>query len=81
MAIRLSGASDRGAAHPSLQALPPNATPGKKWRFRRDLVIYISNRSGVSQRLLADVFDLPRSRISAIIKGFETRYGRASTED
>ncbi len=61
--------SDRGAI-PGPQPLPPNASPGKRWRFRRDLVIYIAHRNGVSQRLLADVFDLPRSWIAAIIKGF-----------
>jgi hypothetical protein len=32
-------------------------------------VIYLAHRrNGLSQRFLADVFDLPRSRIAAIIK-------------
>ncbi len=52
--------------------LPAGASPGRRWRFRRDLVIYLAHRrNGLSQRLLADVFDLPRSRIGAIIQAFE----------
>ena len=42
-------------------------TAGQKRRFRRNLVIAIAHRGGVSQRLLAEVFDLPRSRIGAIV--------------
>jgi hypothetical protein len=61
---------------PAPPPLPPNASLGRRWRFRRDLVIYVSSRNGVSQRLLADVFDLPRSRIAAIIKGFDARCGQ-----
>jgi hypothetical protein len=53
---------------PTPPPLPPHASIGRRWRFRRDLVIYVSSRSGVSQRMLAEVFDLPRSRIAAIIK-------------
>jgi hypothetical protein len=45
---------------------------GKRWRFRRNLVIAVAHRSGLSQRLLADVFDLPRSTVSSIIKDFES---------
>lgn len=52
--------------------LAPNASAGKRWRFRRNLVIYVAHRQGLSQRLLADVFDLPRSRIAAILQ----EYGR-----
>ncbi len=48
--------------------LPPNASVGKRWRFRRNVVIYAAHRQGISQRVLADVFDLPRSRIAAILK-------------
>jgi hypothetical protein len=43
-------------------------TSAKAWRSRRDCVIYIAARAGISQRWLADVFDLPRSRIAVIIK-------------
>ncbi|QDV38270.1 hypothetical protein [Tautonia plasticadhaerens] len=51
--------------------LPPEASPGRRWRFRRNLVIYLAHRrNGLSQRFLADVFDLPRSRIAEIIKEF-----------
>lgn len=55
---------------PALPPLPPDASAGKRWRFRRNLVIYVAHRSGLSQRLLADVFDLPRSRVSEIIREF-----------
>lgn len=58
----------------ALSALPENATVGRRWKFRRNLVIFIASRNGVSQRLLADVFDLPHSRIAAIIKEFRTKY-------
>ena len=47
-------------------------TVGQRWRLRRNLVIYCAfTQSGFSQRLLADVFDLPRSRIAAIIAEVE----------
>jgi hypothetical protein len=44
---------------------------GKRWKFRRNAVIYVAHRNGFSQRFLADVFDLPKSRIASIIKEFE----------
>ena len=50
--------------------LPPNASVGKRWRFRRNVVIYVAHRNGISQRVLADVFDLPRSRIATIVKEY-----------
>ena len=56
--------------HRSFPALPPNASVGKRWKFRRNAVIYVAHRNGFSQRFLADVFDLPRSRIASIIKEF-----------
>lgn len=57
------------ASRPSF--LPPEgASVGKRWRFRRNLVIYVAHRQGLSQRLLADVFDLPRSRIADIVREF-----------
>lgn len=63
---------------PKAPPLPPNASEGRRWRFRRDLVIYVASLNGVSQRHLADVFDLPRSRIGAIIKGFEALRGHTN---
>jgi hypothetical protein len=53
---------------PSPSSPPANFTPGQRWRFRRNLVIYVAHRQGFSQVVLADVFDLPRSRIAEIIK-------------
>src|SRR5436305_12915813 len=58
----------------ALPRLPENASVGRRWKFRRNLVIYIASRNGASQRLLADVFDLPHSRIAAIIKEFRAKY-------
>jgi len=34
-------------------------------------VIYVAHRSGLSQRLLADVFDLPRSTVQSILHKFD----------
>lgn len=53
---------------PRVPPLGPRATAGQRWRYRRNLVIYVAYRNGVSQRLLADVFDIPRSHISTILK-------------
>lgn len=52
------------------------ASVGQRWKFRRNLVIYIANEHGASQRMLADVFDLPHSRIAAILKELRTKYGQ-----
>jgi hypothetical protein len=54
----------------SFPPLPPNASVIKRWKFRRNVVIYVAHRNGISQRVLADVFDLPRSRIASIITEF-----------
>ena len=51
-----------------------DATPAQKWRARRDTVILIAAHKGVSQRVLADVFHLPRSRIAAIIKTMRAKF-------
>ena len=51
------------------------ATVGQRWKLRRNLVIYIASQHGASQRLLADVFDLPHSRIAAILKELRQQYG------
>ena len=80
MAIRMKRPSGVDFAPlPTPPPLPPNASIGRRWRFRRDLVIYVSSQSGVSQRMLAEVFDLPRSRIAAIIKGFGGLRGQTLT--
>ena len=55
-------------------ALPENASVGRRWKLRRNLVIFIASQNGVSQRMLGDVFDLPHSRISAIVKEFRDKY-------
>lgn len=60
--------------------LPDNASPGKRWRFRRNVAIYLLHRQGLSQRYIADVFDLPRSRVGEIIKEFSA-YERSEVRD
>lgn len=60
--------------------LPPHASAGRRWRFRRNLVIYVAHRQGLSQRLLAEVFDLPRSRIAEILAEFR-RYDKEGPGD
>ncbi len=54
----------------SAPPLPPNASVGKRWRFQRNMAIYVLHRHGFPQRRLADIFDLPRSSIGTIIKTF-----------
>lgn len=51
---------------------------GRRWKLRRNLVIYIASQHGASQRMLADVFDLPHSRIAAILKELRAQYGPGS---
>lgn len=47
-------------------------TPGRRARFRRDLVIWVAHRrGGLSQRLLAEVFGLARSRVAAIVEALD----------
>lgn len=54
-----------GAAKPGKSKL----TVGQQRRFKRDLLIYGGYKKlGFSQRQLAEVFDLPRSRIGTIIQ-------------
>jgi predicted XRE-type DNA-binding protein len=54
----------------SLPPPPLRASVGQRWRFRRNIVIYVAARAGLTQRHLSEVFDLPRSRISTIHKEF-----------
>jgi hypothetical protein len=42
-------------------------TVTQRWRFRRNVVIFVAHRNGVSQRALADVFGMARSRVQAIL--------------
>lgn len=62
----------RTSTSPWEPPVAPGGSAGQRWRFRRNLVIYLAHRrNGLSQRLLSDVFDLPRSRIASIIKEFQ----------
>ena len=49
-------------------------TIAQRWRFRRDLTMFLAHRAGLSQRILADVFDLPRSRVSVILKEWGEKF-------
>jgi hypothetical protein len=46
---------------------PRRQTPGQRRRFLRNQVVLAAHMAGFSQRKLATVFDLPHSRISAIV--------------
>jgi hypothetical protein len=48
-------------------AVPPPAD--LLHRRRRNELIRLGHRQGLSQRFLADVFDLPRSRVAEILQG------------
>lgn len=63
-----------GGGRTLLRALPRDVSVGKVWRFRRNIVIFVAYREGIPQRVLADVFDLPRSRIATIIKEIKNIY-------
>ena len=66
--FRPAGKFTEGSIGPHLLTQRAGETVGKRWRFRRNLVIYVAFKNGFSQRVLSDVFDLPRSRIASIIK-------------
>jgi hypothetical protein len=76
---RLADLDARPSPSPPLSVIAQSpgsnyGTVGRRWKFRRNLVIYIASENGCSQRLLADVFDLPHSRIAAIVKEFRSKY-------
>jgi hypothetical protein len=54
----------------TIPSLPSNASVGRRWRFRRNLVIYVAAGAGVSYQHLSQVFDIPRSRVSSILEDF-----------
>lgn len=48
-------------------------TPGQRRRLKRNVVIAAAHRQGVSMRVLADVFQVARSRVAEIIEEVEGR--------
>ena len=50
---------------------PRRLSPYRRWVLRRNLAIYALHRQGWSQRTLADVFLLARSRIHSAIKALK----------
>jgi hypothetical protein len=63
------GESRIGGQALSMLTPRPGSSLTELWRFQRDMVIYLAHSHGISQRILANVFDLPQSRISAIVRG------------
>lgn len=53
-------------------------TMWKRWRLRRGLVMSAANRAGISQRVLADVFEISRGNVAQILKSVETLAAGAS---
>jgi hypothetical protein len=43
-------------------------TPLRRWRLRRDAMIRLAHRMGLTRELIADVFDLCPSRVLEIVK-------------
>jgi hypothetical protein len=54
---------------------PTRQTPGQRNRFLRDQLILVGSLAGFSQRQLATVFDLPRSRIAVIVEAMRAKTG------
>jgi hypothetical protein len=53
---------------------------GMRQRFRRNLVIYVAHKQGVSGRLLADVFGLQVEQVEAIVARWRENYGETPVE-
>jgi transposase len=43
-------------------------TVGERWRLRRDLAVCLAHRGGLSQRAIADVFDVAQSTVHQILR-------------
>jgi hypothetical protein len=44
------------------------STAGQRWRFKRNLSIYLARKGGASVCMLADAHDLAESRVRAILE-------------
>lgn len=51
-------------------------TVGRRWRARRDAVLYAAHRQGIPREVLADVFDLGKTRTLGIIREMDARAGQ-----
>lgn len=51
-------------------------TTGRRWRERRNAVIAAAAKNRVTQRVLADVFDLSQSRICQIVAAMRAKTDR-----
>jgi uncharacterized protein (DUF433 family) len=61
-----------GESSGRLPSLSPIASAGQRWRFRRNVVIYVAHQGGLSDRLLADVFDLTTEQVQTILAELAT---------
>jgi len=58
---------DETAKVPASVPLSSEPTTLQRWRFRRNLLIYLAYREGFSQHVLADAFDLTQGRVRCIV--------------
>jgi hypothetical protein len=57
--------------------LAKETTPGQKQRFLRNQMILVASIAGMSQRQIAKVFNLPPSRVFAIVREMRDKTGLA----
>jgi hypothetical protein len=58
-----------GATRQFVGEVERGSTPLRRWRARRDAIMRLAYRIGLSRELIADVFDLGRSAVNAVLKG------------
>jgi hypothetical protein len=59
---------------PRLPPLPHGASPDERRRYRRDLLIYLAYRQGLTQQFLADAFEVSKSfvrDVTARLKAYD----------
>jgi hypothetical protein len=52
----------------------------RRWQIHRDLVIVAAHRAGLPQSMIADAFDMARSRIGQIIAEAKAKVGEQKTD-
>ena len=58
----------------SRSSRPRTATVGQAWKHKRNIMICIAYGAGCSQRFIAEVFDLPHSRVHAILDEYREKF-------
>jgi hypothetical protein len=51
-------------------------TFGRRWKLRRDVLIFVAAEAGFSHRWIADVFDLSRARVRQIVRVMRAKSSR-----